>query len=311
MNLIDLHCDTASRMHQNSATLNKNSFHISLDKLEKYDNYAQVMAIFISNKLSDTDGYYRFLENYGYYVSQIASNADKVETITSGTQIDNAWRSGKHAFILSVEDARILNGDITKLNVLYQKGVRLLVLTWSGETCIGGSHNTAVGLTPFGREVTRRCFELGIIPDISHASEQTASDMIEIAQSMGKPLIASHSNSYAVYPHTRNLRDHHFKAICKMQGLVGLSLCRSHLSGDNTVDIDNIMKHVDYYLSLGGENILSLGCDLDGTDLPDGFNDIRDLTKIADKMAQCNYSDNIINKIFWKNAKTFLENNIY
>ena len=168
-----------------------------------------------------------------------------------------------------------------------------------------------MGLSEFGQLVAKKCFELGIVPDISHASEQTAEDMINIAIDAGKPLIASHSNSFSVYDHSRNLRDKHFKAICDMGGLVGLSLCRSHLANSDIVGINAVMKHIDYYLSLGGENTLSLGCDLDGTDLPDGFYDIRDVMKIADCMAQNNYSDELINKVFWKNAKTFIENNIH
>ena len=168
-----------------------------------------------------------------------------------------------------------------------------------------------MGLSAFGRLVAQRCFELGIIPDISHASEQTAEDMINIAIETGKPLIASHSNAFSVYSHSRNLRDKHFKAIRDMGGLVGFSLCRSHLADSDSVGIDDLMKHIEHYLSLGGENTLSLGCDLDGTDLPDGFCDIRDVMKIADCMAQNNYSDELINKVFWKNAKIFIENNIH
>ena len=311
MKLIDLHCDTAYRMHRNLSTLAKNDFHISLDKISDYQNYGQLMAIFISNKLSDDEGYYRFGEVYGYYLSQIASNTDKVEFLTDGSKLQSAWDSGKTALYLSVEDARILNNDIDRLAVLYKKGVRSLVFMWSGETCIGGSHNTSVGLSEFGRLVAQKCFELGIVPDISHASEQTAEDMINIAISVGKPLIASHSNAYTVYNHSRNLRDKHFEAIRDMGGLVGLSLCRSHLSGDDNVGVDAIMKHIDHYLSLGGENTLSLGCDLDGTDLPDGFCDVRDVTKIADSMAKNNYSDELINKVFWGNAKLFFENYIH
>ena len=311
MKLIDLHCDTAYKMHRDVSTLAQNNFHVSLDKTCNYQNYGQLMAIFISNKLSNDDGYNRFFEIYGYYKSQIASNLNKVEFLTDGERLQSTWVSDKSALFLSVEDARILNNDIERLNVLYKKGVRSLVFMWSGETCIGGSHNTNVGLSAFGKLVAQKCFELGIVPDISHASEQTAEDMINIAIEAGRPLIASHSNAFSVYNHSRNLRDKHFKAIRDMGGLVGLSLCRSHLSDSEIVGMDDVMNHIDHYLSLGGENTLSLGCDLDGTDLPDGFLDVRDVVKIADCMAQNNYSDELINKVFWKNAKIFLENNIH
>lgn len=309
MRLIDLHCDTASAIFKHRTLLEDNDHHISLNKLAAYDNFAQVMAIFIPHNLSDADGYLRFCEIHEYFASRISSNADKVEWITHGDDIQHAWDNGHGAMVLSLEDARILQNDITKLDIIYKKGVRSIVFMWSGETCIGGSHNTESGLTDFGCSVMHRCLELGIVPDVSHASAQTTSDMLEIACEAGKPVIASHSNSYAVYPHTRNLRDEHFGLIRDLGGIVGLSLCPYHLSGEHA-GVDDIIRHADHYLSLGGENVLCLGCDLDGTDLPDGFSDVRDLEKIQDAMVHEGYNDRLINKIFWANAKRFMENNI-
>ena len=311
MKLIDLHCDTAYRIFNHKQQLSQNNYHISLDKVSPYDKYAQIMAIFISEDLSDDDGFESFNNIHDYYYEQIKANSSSALAITQGQAINQAWSENKHAMILSVEDARILSNDITKLNILCQKGVRFLTLMWSGETCIGGSHNTQCGLTDFGREVVKRCFELGIVPDISHASEQSSSDVIEIAQDRQRPIIASHSNSYTVYGHSRNLRDSHFTAIKNMGGLVGVSLCRWHLGQSESITVNDILKHVDHYLSLGGENTVALGGDLDGTDLPDGFEDVRDIIKIADNMAQNGYSDDLINKLFWENAKIFFENNIH
>lgn len=307
MKLIDLHCDTTYHMHSKCGLLAKNNFHISLDKAAMYENYAQIMAIFVSPKCSDEDGYRRFHEVYGYFCSQAATNADKVMRVSDGQKIDMLWQDNKYPLFLSVEDARILNNDITRLDNLYKKGVRFLVLMWSGETCVGGSHNTETGLTDFGRQVMARCFELGIIPDVSHASEQTADEMIGMARDAGMTIMASHSNSHAVYGHTRNLRDRHFTAIKSLNGIVGISLCRSHLAPGEKCDISAVMRHIDHYMSIGGENTVALGCDLDGTNLPDDFKDMRDLDKIADIMSKSGYSDITIEKIFWRNAKRFLE----
>jgi membrane dipeptidase len=310
MKLIDFHCDTAYRMHKENTIFLSNNFHVSLDKVAKFENYAQIMAIFISNKLSDEDGYNRFHEIYGYFSAEMAENKDRIVKITDGRTLTEVWNSKKHAAILSVEDARILAGKLERLDVLYDKGVRFLVLMWSGETCIGGSHNTEAGLTDFGKKVTERCFELGIIPDVSHASEQTASDMIEIAQKYGKPLIASHSNSHAVLGHTRNLRDRHFEAIRDMGGIVGISLCHTHLAPEGNAKIDDVIRHIEHYLSLGGENTIAFGCDFDGTDLPEGISDVSDLTKIADRMVQLGYKEELIEKLFWRNAERFITGNV-
>lgn len=311
MKLVDLHCDTAYRIHRKNATLAKNDYHISIDKITKYDNYAQFTAFYIDSRLSDEEGYLRFYEMYGYFSGELAKNKDKVVKITDGRKLPEVWESGRAAVIFSVEDARILAGDISRLDALYQKGVRSLVPLWAGETIIGGSHDTDTGLTDFGRQVIQRCFELGIIPDVSHASEQAAEEMIEIARSYGKPIIASHSNSHAVYPHSRNLRDRHFRAICELRGLVGVSLCRSHLAPGREAGVRDVVRHIEHYLSLGGEDSVALGCDLDGTDIPEEVGDISGLNIIADTLAGAGLSDELIGKIFWKNAKKFIEDNIH
>ncbi len=312
MKLIDLHCDTIYQLQKINGNLYQNNLHISLDKIKNYDNYSQFMAIFINSKLSNDQGYYRFHEIYGYFCAQIAANSKEIIQITNGKDIEQTWNNNKSPLILSVEDARILNNDITRLDELYIRGVRSLVLMWSGETCIGGSHNTEIGLTNFGKQVMARCFELGIVPDVSHASEKTTEEMIEMAYKAQKPIIASHSNSYSVYPHSRNLRDRHFCAIKELGGIVGISLCPSHLAPQgNPNGLDAIIKHIEHYMSLGGENTISFGCDLDGTNLPKEFSDVRDISLIANRMSQEGYTDLQIEKIFWRNAKSFIENNIH
>lgn len=310
MKLIDLHCDTAYRIHAERALLSENKLHISLKNITKYENYAQMMAIYIDKRLTDEEGFNRFHEIYGYLCAELAENRDKIALITDGRELPALWDSGRSAALLSVEDARLLAGRLERLDTLHGMGVRSLVLMWGGESCIGGSHESTSGLTGFGREVTRRCFSLGIIPDISHASERGASEIIATALECGKPVIASHSNSYSVYPHSRNLRDHHFASLREMGGLVGISLCRSHLAPGDVAAAEDVIRHIDRYMSLGGEDCVALGCDLDGTDLPDGITDVSDLDKLYDRLGRLGYSRIAIERIFWRNAANFIEKNV-
>lgn len=310
MKLVDLHCDTAYRIHRDSERLSTNNQHISLQKVARYEKYAQFMAIFTSHKFTAEQAYVRFHEVFGYLSAVLNENKDRIVKITDGRELPAVWESGKHGAVITLEDARILSDDISRLEALYRKGIRSIVLMWSGESCIGGSHNTEVGLTDFGRLVTEKCFELGIIPDISHASAKTASEVIDIAGRFGKPIIASHSNSHSVYGHTRNLRDYHFEAIRDMGGVVGISLCRSHLAPGGKAGLDDIIRHIEHYLSLGGEDTIALGCDLDGTDLPEGFSDVADLIKIADIMSELGHSNDLIEKLFYRNAEKFIIENV-
>ena len=133
-----------------------------------------------------------------------------------------------------------------------------------------------------------------------------------MALERGKPFIASHSNSYSLFPHTRNLRQKHLDAIKSLGGIVGISLCTHHLrdmtDGKECTALD-VFAHIDSYMEAGAEDVLGLGCDLDGTDLPVGFSGVGDLYKIADICQSHGYSEDLVEKIFYKNFYTFLERN--
>ncbi len=299
-------------MYKKSQPLDDNDFHISLKKAEKYEKYAQLMAICASPKLDNEENYTFYHKATDNFMREIDRLEDKVMLCADIDDLDSAMSCNKRGIFLAVEDARILHNDIRRLHVLHSRKTRFLTLLWGGETCIGGSHDTSSALTEFGKKVVSECFNIGIIPDISHASEKSADEVVQLAYENKKPFIASHSNSYKVYSHSRNLRDRHLKAICELSGLVGISMCRIHLcdKSKETPTVDTVIRHIDYYLSQGAEDVLSFGCDLDGTDLPDGIKNISDLDKIANSLAKNGCKDELINKIYYDNAYNFIKRNL-
>lgn len=313
LSLIDTHCDTAFELYHRKQDLFENECHVSLKKADQYENYAHFFAVWANRRRSDDECYDDFLKISDNLASELHKHADKASQVRSFSEMQSAWENGKRAIFLAVEDARILGGKIERLDELKARGVAYLTLLWGGETCIGASHDKEGGLTDFGRQVVQKCFEIGIVPDISHANERVTDEVTEIAYIYKKPFMASHSNCYSVFSHTRNLRDKHLQAIIDLGGSVGLNLCPWHVAKiENGKDckLDHLMRHVEGFLERGAENVLGLGCDLDGTDLPDGFDGIDDLIKIADEMAKRGYSDDLIEKIFWKNHFEFIKNNL-
>ena len=277
MNLFDLHCDTATRLFDEKQSLYENNFHISLKKAEYLEKYAQVMAVWTHHKLSDEEGYSKFFEVLKNLKSEVETNNAQVSLVTSPSEFSTCIKDGKSPLIIAVEDARILASDLSRLDILHSNGVKILTLNWYGETCIGGAHDTDIGLSDFGVSVVKKCFQLGIVPDISHSSFKGAKMTLELAKEVKKPIVASHSDSYSINPHSRNLRDEDFIDICKLSGLVGINLCPDHLSSKERADITGVIRHIEHCLSIGGENTLAMGCDLDGTDLPIGFSGIEDI----------------------------------
>ena len=313
LSLFDTHCDTAYELFHRGVHLETNDCcHISLDKSACYDRYAQYYAVWSNRRLDDETCWEHFLKIAANFKAELASIPHKAVQVASAAELEAAVQSGKHAAILAVEDARLTAGKLERLDELKALGVKYLTLLWGGDTCIGGSHNTENGLTDYGKALARRSFELGIIPDVSHASEQSVDDLIPIAYELGKPFIATHSNSHALYGHTRNLRDRHFAVIKELGGIVGVSLCPSHLTDTSLhpATAEDVFAHVDYYLSIGGEDMVGFGADWDGTDLPEGFSGVHDLTQVAEIMARHNYSEELIHKLYWKNFYDFALRNL-
>lgn len=311
--LFDTHCDTAYELYRRNVSLTDNTCcHISLDKASRYQAYAQYYAVWSDRRLDDEACWTQFLKIVSNWKDELNTIPHRALRVTSANELRDAVEGGKHAAILAVEDARLTAGRLERLDEMKAMGVKYLTLLWGGNTCVGGSHNTQSGLTDYGKTLTRKCFDLGIIPDVSHASEASVDDVIPIAYEFGKPFIASHSNAYSLYSHTRNLRDRHFAVIKELGGIVGVSLCPSHLTDTSLrpATAEDVFAHVDHYLSMGGEDIVGFGADWDGTDLPQGFSGVQDLEQVAEIMAAHNYTEELIHKIFFKNFYDFALRNL-
>lgn len=296
--LFDLHCDTVGKMYKEGFQLSSSPLHISLDKCKDILPYAQVMAIWSDYRLTPDEAF----EFYSSAVSYANMQGIQFTRDKSGFC--------ERRYILAVEDAKILNNDISRLDTLYNDGVRVLTLCWRDESCIGGGWNTALPLTPFGRQVVLRCLELGIIPDISHSSLPIIKEVTSIAAECNKTVIASHSNSFSVCKHQRNLTDVDFISIKELEGIVGISLCPQHLAKNGSADITHIVRHIEHYLSLGGENTVCLGCDLDGIDsLPTGIKDISSMPFLYSELSSY-FGQDITDKIFYHNAYRYFNKNL-
>ncbi len=308
--LFDTHCDTAYEMYKRGLGLYSNELHISLSYTEKYKSYCQCMALWSDKTLNDNEAYLRFFDMYEY-LSKETEKAGKATLCRKYSDIEKAHNEGKAAFILTVEDARLLAGDISRLNALFKCGVKMLTFQWQGETCIGGGFDTNKPLTSFGKELAHSCANLGIIPDVSHACERTARGILEIMAEYSLPVIATHSNSYSVYPHKRNLNDALFLDIILSGGIVGISLAPQHLTGKAAAKTDDVLLHIEHYAGKGGIGSICLGCDFDGIErTPDDIKDIRYLDTIAEAMLSHNYSESDVYAVFFENAKRFLEKNL-
>ena len=312
MNLCDLHCDTAFELHARGEHLSSGSLNIDLEKINTFEKYVQLSAVCAAKDDSDSDAFDRFFAVLGYFTEEVKRCSCRI--CSSPGDILSAVRDNIPAFIMTVEDARLLAGKIGRLNLLFDAGVRVITPLWGGESIIGGSHESEAGLTPFGRDVAKGCAELGIITDISHASLRSSDELIDIAVAHGMPVIASHSCAYDVSPHSRNLRREHLTAVVASGGIVGVNLYPPHLNGGDSEcsDVGDVVKHIKYYLDETGEASVALGCDFDGMGSRGtrGLEDVSKLPSLYSALLGAGVSESTAERIFFSNALAFLTENL-
>ena len=214
----------------------------------------------------------------------------------------------KNTAYFTVENSLALNGKIENVKKFADSGVKMMTLTWNDSNDVGNGVEAKLsnGLTSFGKSVLCEMEKHNIVVDISHASQKLFYDVASVTT---RPFVASHSNSFSVTSHKRNLTDEQFKIIKEQSGLIGINFHKDFLSNNpdkaNTFDI---LKHTDYFLSLGGENTICFGSDFDGCNLAQGIKNSFFMDEIYELFLKHNYNEALIRKIFYENALNFFEN---
>jgi membrane dipeptidase len=139
---------------------------------------------------------------------------------TSVADIRRAKRQGKVAALMGIEGGHAIEDSLPTLREFYRLGVRYMTLTWNNTNNwadAGRGEKKHNGLSDFGREVVREMNRLGMMVDVSHVSDETMSDALDVSKA---PIIASHSSARALSDVSRNIPDDLLKRIAKNGGVV-------------------------------------------------------------------------------------------
>lgn len=275
--IFDAHCDTITRIMENDGNIIENRYNLDIKRMEMYGGYTQVFACCTEPQHSNIS-MERFNEMLNCFKNQ---------------------NFGSVRPIISIEGADMVK-DVSDIDYLASCGVRCIALTWNhSNDMAGGADDAEKGLTKLGKCVIKRMNDLGIILDVSHLNDKSFYDAAEV--NSGK-IIASHSNSRYICSHRRNLSDDMFKLICQIGGCAGLNLYPEFLTKNKRCSSDDVLKHVEHWLELGGENNIGIGADFDGTDdiLPDDIKGVQDMYILLDRIKQ-EFGAETAEKISYKN----------
>lgn len=317
MKYIDTHCDTLMGSYFDPAgfnLLNNPKTMVDFSRMQQGGAMAQFFAMFLPpvgaekmmglDKPIDDEDYLAKLSSA--LKRNIAENSDIISFATNADELEANEKAGKMSAFLTIEDGRSVNGFMDNLQRYYDMGVRLISLTWNFKNCFGSPNSKdpevmAEGLTDFGKDAVVRMQELGMLVDVSHLSDGGFMDVAKLAK---VPFIASHSNCRTLSPHQRNLTDEMIKILADKGSVAGINFGPEFLNADVTCkDSTNelIVKHIKHFIHIGGTDCVGLGSNFDGIggNLEVGSSD--KVPMIWDLLHKKGISDDVIEKIAWKN----------
>ena len=306
MRLFDLHCDTIYESLAKNTDISNSDFHITPEKSDYIDTYIQCFAICVPEEIRGSKATEMFLSAYRRLIEQC--DKYKISVIKSFDDIKRINTNGGKGAVFTVENASPLAGKIENTSLFSDCAVKIVTLTWNGRNELGSgamvSHSN--GITPFGIEVIKDFENKGIVIDVSHASDRL---MYDVFSHSVKPVIATHSNSRRIAAHRRNLTDEQFKTIASRGGVVGLNFHKFFLNNEaDSASKYDILRHAEHFMSLGGENAVAIGADFDGCELPSDIRGIETMGEIYELFLRENYSEELVDKIFFGNAYNFFLN---
>jgi len=301
--------------------------HTDLKRLKDGGVDAQFFSIFAHPRYGKTPGgaKERAFAMIDALDAQIQRHSADLELAVRAEDVRRIVAEGRIAALMGLEGGHAIEDDLANLREFRDRGIRYVTLTWSN------THNWADsssgerrhgGLTEFGREVVREMNRLGMIVDVSHASDETFWDALEVTRA---PLMASHSSARALVDNPRNMDDEMLRAIATNGGIVMVNFGGHFIDprkatrwriikdtvfhwGPSPVARDLLLDHFDHVVEVAGIDHVGLGSDFDGTlFLPDGVSDVSGFPDVTAGLLERGYSEADVRKILGENALRVLE----
>ncbi len=223
--VVDTHDDTTQRLLDGKFDLGTRSATGSIDipRMREGNLSAIFFSIWMSSKVTGPEAVDRALVQIDAVREQVRKHSNDMVLATTAAEVREARKQGKIAALMGVEGGHMINSNLAVLRSYAALGVRYMTLTHSGNDEWADSstdkpvHN---GLTDFGKDVVREMNRLGVLVDISHVSDKTFYDALEVSKA---PLFASHSSCRAICDAPRNMTDQMMKDLGAKGGVVQIN----------------------------------------------------------------------------------------
>jgi membrane dipeptidase len=230
--VFDTHADTPQRFLFDHLDLGRRDREGSVDipRMREGGVGAIFFALWVPIEIAGPRATRRALNLLEGVLEQVRLHPADLTLATCSDEVRTARAQGKIAVLMGVEGGHAIDNNLDVLRDFFARGVRYMTLTHNAATDWADSSNQSPrhkGLTEFGREVVREMNRLGMLVDISHVSDQTFYDVLEVSVA---PVIASHSCCRAICNAPRNLTDDMIKALAAHHGVMHITFHTAFLS---------------------------------------------------------------------------------
>ena len=230
--VIDTHADTTQRLLDGKFDIGErhSDGHVDIPRMREGGLNAQFFSIWMSGKIIGGTAVQKSLDQIDAVRNMVRAHRNDMMFAVTAADVRRAHEQGKIAVLLGMEGGHMIANDLAVLRMYSALGVRYMTLThfynndWGDSSTDKPAHH---GLTDFGKAVVREMNRLGMLVDISHVSDKTFYDALEISKA---PLLASHSSSRSLDNHPRNMTDEMAKSLAAKGGVVQINYERSYLS---------------------------------------------------------------------------------
>ncbi|MBW8333053.1 MAG: dipeptidase [Prolixibacteraceae bacterium] len=244
---VDTHCDTPMQMIKPGFNIRNEhkapKSRVDLPRMKSGGLDAMFFAAFTGQKPRTEENYAKAYSITNQMIDSLHSmvryNSDLATLALSADDLAQIEKTGKRAVYIGIENGFPLAKDITRVEEYYKKGVRYITLCHSYHNDICDSSSDAKpaehnGVSDFGKQVIAEMNRLGMMVDVSHVSDKSFFDAVELSKA---PVIASHSSVRAVAKHNRNMTDEMIKKLAEKDGVIQICLLDDYIKEPDTTSV--------------------------------------------------------------------------
>jgi membrane dipeptidase len=229
--VLDTHDDTTQRFFAKGFDLGRRNAdgHVDIPRMREGGMNAIFFSIWIDGRIMGPPAVQKALDQIDAVHENVRKFSKDMVFARTAEDVRRAHAQGKIAALIGVEGGHMIGNDIRIVRVFGDLGVRYMTLShfyndeWADSSTDKPAHN---GLTDYGKEIVREMNRQGIMVDISHVSDKTFYDALEVSKA---PLIASHSSCRALCDHVRNMSDEMIKALAAKGGVIQINYEKSFI----------------------------------------------------------------------------------